>query len=85
MEASDTPTGNLDMMIAAQALAAEATLVTHDRVCRRVKGLKLEDWTNRLKPPKKTTTYLNDRCRPTNPAIWKTSDMPIRKPPANSE
>jgi predicted nucleic acid-binding protein len=37
--------GNLDMMIAAQALAAEATLVTHDRVFHRVKGLTLEDWT----------------------------------------
>jgi predicted nucleic acid-binding protein len=36
--------GNLDMMIAAQALAAEAVLVTHDRVFRRVKGLKSVDW-----------------------------------------
>jgi tRNA(fMet)-specific endonuclease VapC len=38
------PMGNLDMMIAAQALAAEAVPVTHDRVFRRVKGLKVEDW-----------------------------------------
>ena len=38
------PMGNLDMMIAAQALATEAVLVTHDRVFRRVKGLKSEDW-----------------------------------------
>jgi tRNA(fMet)-specific endonuclease VapC len=45
LEDSGTPMGNLDMMIAAQALAAEATLVTHDRVFRRVKQLKLEDWT----------------------------------------
>ncbi len=37
--------GNLDMMIAAQALAVEATLVTHDRVFHRVKRLKIEDWT----------------------------------------
>ncbi len=36
--------GNLDMMIAAQTLAAEAVLVTHDRVFGRVKGLKVEDW-----------------------------------------
>jgi predicted nucleic acid-binding protein len=36
--------GNLDRMIAAQALAAEATLVTSDRVFRRVKGLKMKDW-----------------------------------------
>jgi tRNA(fMet)-specific endonuclease VapC len=39
------PVSNLDLMIAAQALAAEAVLVTHDRVFRRVKGLKIEDWT----------------------------------------
>lgn len=45
MEDSGTPMGNLDMMIAAQALAAEATLVSHDRVFQRVKFLKLEDWT----------------------------------------
>jgi predicted nucleic acid-binding protein len=37
--------GNLDLMIAAQALAAGAVLVTHDRVFRRVKQLKIEDWT----------------------------------------
>ena len=36
--------GNLDMMIAAQALASEMVLVTNDKVFRRVKGLKLEDW-----------------------------------------
>ncbi len=45
LEDSGTPMGNLDMMIAAQALATEATLVTHDRVFQRVKHLKLEDWT----------------------------------------
>lgn len=39
------PMGNLDMMIAAHAVAAEAVLVTHDAVFRRVKGLELEDWT----------------------------------------
>ena len=37
--------GNLDMMIAAQALGAPAVLVTHDRVFHRVKQLKIEDWT----------------------------------------
>ncbi len=36
--------GNLDMMIAAHALAAEAILVTRDRAFRRVRGLKIEDW-----------------------------------------
>jgi predicted nucleic acid-binding protein len=36
--------GNLDMMIAAQALAAEAALVTSDSVFRRVRSLKIENW-----------------------------------------
>ena len=45
MEASGTPMANLDMMIAAQALASSVVLVTHDRVFSRVKQLKLEDWT----------------------------------------
>jgi predicted nucleic acid-binding protein len=36
--------GNLDMMIAGQALAAEAILVTRDRVFQQVKGLRAEDW-----------------------------------------
>ena len=36
--------GNLDLMIAAQAMAAGVVLVTHDHVFRRVKGLKVEDW-----------------------------------------
>ncbi|MGA7380685.1 MAG: type II toxin-antitoxin system VapC family toxin [Terriglobales bacterium] len=38
------PVGNLDLMIASQALAANAILVTHDRVFRCVKGLRTEDW-----------------------------------------
>ena len=37
--------GNLDLMIASQALAVDATVVTNDRVFRRVKGLTIEDWT----------------------------------------
>ena len=45
LEDSGTPMGALDMMIAAQALASSATLVTHDRVFQRVKHLKIEDWT----------------------------------------
>src|SRR6266403_244644 len=44
LEKQGEPMGNLDMMIAAQALAVDAVLVTHDRVFRRVKGLKVEDW-----------------------------------------
>jgi tRNA(fMet)-specific endonuclease VapC len=45
LEESGTPMGNLDMLIAAQALALGVVLVTHDRVFQRVKGLKIEDWT----------------------------------------
>jgi tRNA(fMet)-specific endonuclease VapC len=37
--------GNLDMMIAAHAWAVEAVLVTNDRSFRRLKHLKIEDWT----------------------------------------
>lgn len=44
LERAGEPMGNLDMMIAAQALAAQAILVTHDRVFRRVKQLRIEDW-----------------------------------------
>jgi len=44
LEREGEPMGNLDMMIAAHALAAQAVLVTHDRVFRSVKELKIEDW-----------------------------------------
>jgi tRNA(fMet)-specific endonuclease VapC len=45
LEEHGEPMGNLDLMIAAQALAAGAILVSNDRVFRRVKGLKVDDWT----------------------------------------
>ena len=44
LEGVGEPMGNMDMMIAAQALGADAVLVTHDRVFRRVKGLRVDDW-----------------------------------------
>jgi tRNA(fMet)-specific endonuclease VapC len=44
LEKDGEPMGNLDLMIAAHAVAAEVVLVTHDHVFRRVKGLKVEDW-----------------------------------------
>lgn len=46
LERDGTPMGNLDMMIAAHALALQAVLVTHDAVFRHVKLLKTEDWTH---------------------------------------
>jgi tRNA(fMet)-specific endonuclease VapC len=45
LEKGGEPMGNMDLMIAAQAAAAGTVLVTHDHVFRRVKGLKVEDWT----------------------------------------
>jgi tRNA(fMet)-specific endonuclease VapC len=45
LERHGKPMGNLDMMIAAHALALEAILVTNDRAFRRLGNLKLEDWT----------------------------------------
>jgi tRNA(fMet)-specific endonuclease VapC len=44
LEGSGEPMGNLDLMIAAQTLASGIVLVTSDAVFRRVKGLKVEDW-----------------------------------------
>ncbi len=45
LEFAGTPMRNLDMTIAAHALAAKAILVTNDRSFRRLKDLKIEDWT----------------------------------------
>jgi tRNA(fMet)-specific endonuclease VapC len=44
LEERGEPMGNLDLMIAAQALAVRAILVSNDRVFARVKGLRVEDW-----------------------------------------
>ena len=44
LEKGEEPMGNLDLMIAAQAVAAGVVLVTRDHVFRRVKGLRGEDW-----------------------------------------
>ncbi len=44
LEGGGEPMGNLDLMIAAQALASDIVLVSSDTVFRRVKGLKIEDW-----------------------------------------
>jgi tRNA(fMet)-specific endonuclease VapC len=45
LEEKGEPMGNLDLMIASQALAVGAIVVTSDRVFRTVKGLTIEDWT----------------------------------------
>jgi tRNA(fMet)-specific endonuclease VapC len=44
LERTGQPIGNLDLMIAAQALAIGAILVSSDRVFRKVKGLVIQDW-----------------------------------------
>ena len=44
LERDGVAMGNLDLMIAAHALAIGAVLVTHDRAFRRVKDLRIEDW-----------------------------------------
>ena len=46
LEASGTPIGPLDLMIAAQAVAAHAVLVSNNLdEFRRIRGLRSEDWT----------------------------------------
>jgi len=45
LERAGQPMGNLDVMIAAHALARDAILVTNDRAFGRIKRLRVEDWT----------------------------------------
>jgi tRNA(fMet)-specific endonuclease VapC len=45
LEREGQPMGNLDMMIGAQAIALDLILVTNDQAFRRIKKLKVEDWT----------------------------------------
>src|SRR5689334_24237000 len=44
LERSGRPIANLDLMIAAHALATGAVLVTNDRSFARIKTLKMENW-----------------------------------------
>lgn len=45
LKTAGTPIGNMDLLIASQALAEEAILVTNNtREFERVEGLKLENW-----------------------------------------
>jgi tRNA(fMet)-specific endonuclease VapC len=50
LEDDGEPMGNLDLMIASQALASGLVLVSSDAVFRRVKGLKIEDWSRSAIP-----------------------------------
>lgn len=45
LEADGITIGALDMMIAAHALAIDATLVTSDHAFKMITVLKIEDWT----------------------------------------
>ena len=45
LERKGTPIGDLDLLIAAQALAANAILVSSDPVFRHIRRLQIEDWT----------------------------------------
>src|SRR5229473_7275543 len=45
LEREGQPMGNLDVMIAAHAVAVNAVLVTNDHAFVRIKKLKIEDWT----------------------------------------
>jgi tRNA(fMet)-specific endonuclease VapC len=45
LERAGHPMGNLDIMIAAHALALDVVLVTNDQAFRRIKKLRVEDWT----------------------------------------
>jgi tRNA(fMet)-specific endonuclease VapC len=45
LERDGQPMGNLDVMIAAHALALGAIFVTNDHAFARIKKLKVEDWT----------------------------------------
>lgn len=45
LESQGKPLGNLDMMIAAHAVATHAVLVTNDLAFRQIKDLQVEDWT----------------------------------------
>lgn len=44
LESSGTPLGPNDLLIAAQAMRCEATLVSADAAFSRVPGLKLQNW-----------------------------------------
>jgi tRNA(fMet)-specific endonuclease VapC len=79
------PMGNLDMMIAAQALAAEAITVTRDRVFHRVKqienrGLDQNLTAGRVRLLSCSYSIPRRRDGRANPRINRPIDTPIRNP-----
>lgn len=45
LEAAGTPVGNLDLMIAAHALAEDSVVITnHAREFHRIPGVAVEEW-----------------------------------------
>jgi tRNA(fMet)-specific endonuclease VapC len=44
LELQGTPLGNLDTLIAAQAIASGCVLVSNDKALARTPGLQVEDW-----------------------------------------
>lgn len=47
LEKKGTPIGNMDMLIAAHALSADAILVSNDQAFRHIPHLQLVDWTRK--------------------------------------
>jgi tRNA(fMet)-specific endonuclease VapC len=45
LDRAGRPLGSLDLLIAAQALAAGAVLVMNDRAFNQIPHLQIEDWT----------------------------------------
>ena len=45
LERAGTPVAPLDLLIAAHALSADATLVTNDGAFKNIQSLRLVDWT----------------------------------------
>jgi len=63
LEVAGKPIGPLDLMIAAQAVALRATLVTNNtKEFRRIRGLRCEDWTGGFLGTRPDGVPRNDRA-----------------------
>jgi tRNA(fMet)-specific endonuclease VapC len=63
LEVGGEPMGNLDLMIAAQAIASGLVLVSSDAVFRRARGLKVEDW-SKWRAMRRSVSKTTARSRP---------------------